>query len=55
MNNNAKTSFGEYFDDQRDRIVSAMQTGKDAERYNAWRKDYDERQMTKKEKNTKKN
>ena len=26
-----KRSFGEYFDDQRDRIVSAMQTGKNTE------------------------
>ena len=50
-----KRSFGKYFDDQRDRIVSDMQTGKNAELYNAWRKDYDERQMTKKRKNTKKN
>ena len=49
MNNN-KTSFGAYFDDQRDRIVSAMQTGKDAERHNAWREEYDKRQMTKKKK-----
>ena len=49
-----KTSFGEYFDDQRDRIVSAMQTGKNAELYIAWRKDYDERQMTKKEKSNQK-
>ena len=53
MNRN-KTSFGEYFDDQRDRIVSAMQTGKNAELYNAWREDYDERQMTKKRKKYKK-
>ena len=49
-----KRSFGEYFDDQRDRIVADMQTGKNAELYNAWRKDYDERQMTKKKKVTKK-
>ena len=47
-------SFGKYFDDQRDRIVSAMQTGKNAELYNAWREDYDERQMTKKRKKYKK-
>ena len=53
MNRN-KTSFGEYFDDQRDRIVSDMQTGKNAELYNAWREDYDKRQMTKKRKKYKK-
>ena len=47
-------SFGKYFDDQRDRIVSAMQTGKNTELYNAWREDYDERQMTKKRKKYKK-
>ena len=49
-----KRSFGKYFDDQRDRIVSAMQTGKNTELYNAWREDYDERQMTKKRKKYKK-
>ena len=48
MNNN-KTSFGTYFDDQRDRIEGAMQTGKNAELNIAWREDYDKRQMTKKE------
>ena len=53
MNNN-KTSFGAYFDDQRDRIVSDMQTGKNTELYNAWREDYDKRQMTKKRKKYKK-
>ena len=36
-------SFGEYFDDQRDRIVNDMQTGKNTELYNAWREDYDKR------------
>ena len=40
-----KTSFGEYFDDQRDRIVSDMQTGKNTELYNAWREDYDKRHI----------
>ena len=45
-----KTSFGKYFDDQRDRIVKDMQTGKNTELYNAWRKDFDKRQMDKKEK-----
>ena len=42
-------SFGKYFDDQRDRIVSAMQTGKNVELYNAWREDYDNSQREKKE------
>ena len=36
-------SFGEYFDDQRDRMVNDMQTGKNTELYNAWREDYDKR------------
>ena len=49
-----KTSFGAYFDDQRDRIVADMQTGKNTELYNAWRKDYDERQMKKKREKYKK-
>ena len=49
-----RTSFGEYFDDQRDRIVSDMQTGKNTELYNAWREDYDKRQREKKEKTFKK-
>ena len=40
---NKKTSFGKYFDDQRDKIVKDMQTGKNTELYNAWRKDYDKR------------
>ena len=44
-----KRSFGKYFDDQRDKIVSDMQTGKNAELYNAWREDYDKRQREKKE------
>ena len=38
-----KTSFGEYFDKQRDKIVQDMQTGKNTELYNAWREDYDKR------------
>ena len=45
-----KLSFGEYFDKQRDKIVQDMQTGKNAELYNAWREDYDKRQREKKEK-----
>ena len=44
-----KTSFGEYFDKQRDKIVQDMQTGKNTELYNAWREDYDKRQREKKE------
>ena len=44
---NKKTSFGKYFDDQRDRIVKDMQTGKNTELYNAWREDYDKRQNAK--------
>tara|TARA_B100000745_G_scaffold229371_1_gene153770 strand:+ start:485 stop:664 length:180 start_codon:yes stop_codon:yes gene_type:complete len=42
-----KTSFGEYFDKQRDKIVQDMQTGKNAELYNAWREDYDKRHLLK--------
>ena len=45
-----KRSFGKYFDDQRDKIVQDMQTGKNAELYNAWREDYDNSQREKKEK-----
>ena len=44
-----KTSFGKYFDDQRDRVIKAMQTGKNTELYNAWREDYDKRQAKKQE------
>ena len=44
-----KRSFGEYFDDQRDRIVADMQTGKNAELNIAWREDYDNSQREKKE------
>ena len=42
-----KRSFGKYFDDQRDKIVSDMQHKKNAELYNAWREDYEKRQQTK--------
>ena len=49
-----KRSFGEYFDDQRDKIVNDMQTGKNAELYIAWREDYDIRQREKKDKNYRK-
>ena len=37
-----KTSFGEYFDDQRDRVIKYMQN-KNTELYTAWREDYDKR------------
>jgi len=50
QNNMTKTSFGKYFDDQRDRIVKDMQNNKNTELYNAWREDFDKRQMDKKEK-----
>ena len=42
-------SFGEYFDDQRDRIVKAMQN-KNTQQNNEWREDYDKQQEKKKEK-----
>ena len=41
-------SFGEYFDDQRDRIVKAMQN-KNTELHKAWREDFDKRQAKKQE------
>ena len=37
-----KTSFGEYFDKQRDRVVKYMQN-KNTELHQAWREDYDRR------------
>ena len=37
------TSFGEYFDDQRARVIKAMQN-KNTELHNAWREDFDRRQ-----------
>ena len=40
-------SFGEYFDDQRDRIVKAMQN-KNTQQNNEWRERYDERERRKK-------
>ena len=43
------TSFGEYFDDQRDRMIKAMQN-KNAQQCIEWREDFDKRQMDKKEK-----
>ena len=42
-----KQSFGKYFDDQRDRIIKAMQN-KNTELNIAWREDYDKRQAKKK-------
>ena len=41
-----KTSFGKYFDDQRDRIVKAMQN-KNAQLWQEWREDFDKRQKLK--------
>ena len=40
-------SFGEYFDDQRDRIVAAMKN-KNTQLDNEWRERYDERERNKK-------
>ena len=37
-----KTSFGEYFDKQRDLVVKYMQN-KNTELHQAWREDYDRR------------
>ena len=37
-----KTSFGKYFDDQRDRIIVAMQN-KNTQLWKEWRERYDER------------
>ena len=42
-----KQSFGKYFDDQRDRIIKDMQTGKNTELYNAWREDFNKEQAKK--------
>jgi hypothetical protein len=44
-----KTSFGKYFDDQRDRMVKAMQN-KNAQLWQEWREDFDKRQKLKKNK-----
>ena len=43
-----KTSFGEYFDKQRDRLEKAMQN-KNTQLNTEWREDYDKRQREKKE------
>ena len=40
-------SFGEYFDDQRDRMIKAMQN-KNTQQNNEWRERYDERERNKK-------
>ena len=48
--NMTETSFGEYFDNQRDKIVKDMQTGKNTELYNAWREDFDKRLQEKRAK-----
>ena len=42
-----KTSFGKYFDDQRDRIVKDMQN-KNAQQNIEWMEDYEKRQAKKK-------
>ena len=41
-------SFGKYFDDQRDRIVAAMQRNKNTQQNIEWRERYDERERKKK-------
>ncbi len=46
-------SFGKYFDDQRDRIVSAMQN-KNTQLNNEWRERYNERERQEKEERMKK-
>ena len=43
-----KTSFGKYFDDQRDRMIKAMQHNKNTQLNNEWRERYDERERRKK-------
>ena len=47
-----KTSFGKYYDDQRDRMIQAMEN-KNTQLWKEWREDFDKRQMDKKEKNNK--
>ena len=48
-----RTSFGKYFDAQRDRIVKAMEN-KNAQQWKEWRERYDERVMQEKEERFKK-
>ena len=47
------TSFGKYFDDQRDRMEKAMQN-KNTQLDNEWRERYDERERNKKKEETNK-
>ena len=44
-------SFGKYFDDQRDRMISAMQN-KNTQQNIEWRERYDERERNKKKEET---
>ena len=46
-------SFGKYFDDQRDRMIKAMQN-KNTQLYTEWRERYDERERKKQEERMKK-
>ena len=48
-----ETSFGKYFDAQRDRIVKAMQN-KNAQQWTEWRERFDERVKQEKEERFKK-
>ena len=43
-------SFGEYFDNQRDRMIKDMQRNKNTQLNNAWREDYDKRLRKRQEK-----
>ena len=47
------TSFGKYFDDQRDRIIVAMQN-KNTQLWKEWRERYDERERQEQEERFKK-
>ena len=47
MKKTETTSFGEYFDDQRDRMIKDMQN-KNTQLNNEWRERYDERERRKK-------
>ena len=53
LDNQLRTSFGKYFDDQRDRLEKAMQN-KNAQLYTEWRERYDERERKKQEERFKK-
>ena len=48
-----KTTFGKYYDDQRERIVAAMQN-KNAQLWKEWRERYDEREKQEQEERFKK-